>query len=747
MANVLLIDPDEVAFLALKGFLSSGDHRCACVSSAQKAMEFLRENVLVDLIIVELKLEASTGLGFLRTLRNDHFFSNVPVVFYAAKTTPAEIHEAYDLGVQSFHRKPYLKESIQDEIEKLEGKAWYWSFFEPDEAFCERTGYSLDRRGAVLEELTPVVYSAAQTFKEMAEKFVKISNLTDQIEQDEKRKFLVEISQLRAKILEPAVPGLEESLDSLTYCVRESLWDEFKDAARSLEYFSVLFSYLADKYKQDQKTIHATAVLDRLALNAVLRSLPPHEMHAMIPHLRDCEIDDGITLFREGDVGDAMYLIEQGQLGVYIAGEDDSEPKKIAEIGGGDIVGEMALINNAPRSATIIAQTHTRMMRMEKDAFKRVLLQSPQMKLAVQVLAEQRSIDSIQKRAGEIDVSEWSKTASDGVRKMGERVPSGFLGKDEEKKKEDTKREEASIEHWNKMIDSRNFPVISEVKLSREIAGLKGCPVTESASAAFALTTGGMVTSLHPVMDLVQRDPGLAFQMLQTANEVRQAKKKDLTTFIEDVQMCVNVIGEKRLGSMAKTLPRCCESFMYLNEDANWHTYLKFLIATANIAQFTSNHMGLFNIEHTAFLGGLLHDIGKLLFLRVQPAGYIHVYLYAQENKVPIVESEMLHMNLSSRQMAIDFIEKKCLPTCYKNVIRWVEHPEQATEDFELVTVVAIARYMCRLCKFGFSGEINHKDLLPLEHTQLWASIKHRVFPSFNVSDFEILVRNKLRRL
>ena len=140
MANILLVDPDDNAFLALKGFLACGDHRSTSVSNARDAMVFLRENILVDLIFIELKLPDSTGLDFLRTLREDYFFQHVPVVFYASKTTHAEIHEAYELGVQSFHRKPYLQESIEDEVAKLEGKAWYWSFFEPDDAFCRRTG-------------------------------------------------------------------------------------------------------------------------------------------------------------------------------------------------------------------------------------------------------------------------------------------------------------------------------------------------------------------------------------------------------------------------------------------------------------------------------------------------------------------------------------------------------------------------------------------------------------------------------
>jgi HD-like signal output (HDOD) protein len=186
---------------------------------------------------------------------------------------------------------------------------------------------------------------------------------------------------------------------------------------------------------------------------------------------------------------------------------------------------------------------------------------------------------------------------------------------------------------------------------------------------------------------------------------------------------------------------------MYLNEDANWASHLRFLLATANIAQFTCQEMEFLNIEDSAFMGALLHDIGKLLFLRVQPAGYIPVYIYAQENNVSIAESEILHMGISSRQMAIEFIENKSIPTKIKNVIRWVEQPEQATEDIELVSVVAIARYMCRLCKVGFSGEVSHHELLPLEHTQLWNSIEDRVFPSFNVGNFEMMVRKRVRKL
>lgn len=124
------------------------------------------------------------------------------------------------------------------------------------------------------------------------------------------------------------VPSLEKCLNFLITCALESRWDEFKNAAEALGHYAVLFSYRADVCKLEGKANKATAVLDRLSQNALIRSLPPHEMHAMIPNLRDCEIADGATLFKQGDPGDSMYLIVHGLLGVYIETPDVPEPKK-----------------------------------------------------------------------------------------------------------------------------------------------------------------------------------------------------------------------------------------------------------------------------------------------------------------------------------------------------------------------------------------------------------------------------------
>lgn len=106
-------------------------------------------------------------------------------------------------------------------------------------------------------------------------------------------------------------------------------------------------------------------------------------------------------------------------------------------------------------------------MRLDKSAFKRLFLQSPQMKQAVQALAEHRSMESINKRAGTVDVSNWSKKAVQKVREMSVRIPVGFLAKKEEKENEEIRRGVACVEHWNKMVDSKTFPVVSEAAMKR----------------------------------------------------------------------------------------------------------------------------------------------------------------------------------------------------------------------------------------------------------------------------------------
>ena len=84
MANILLLDSSEVAACAMRGILARGRHRFAVAPGFHEAWHFIREQVKVDLLFTELKLQAKEedGILFIQRLRNDPFLKLLPVVVY-----------------------------------------------------------------------------------------------------------------------------------------------------------------------------------------------------------------------------------------------------------------------------------------------------------------------------------------------------------------------------------------------------------------------------------------------------------------------------------------------------------------------------------------------------------------------------------------------------------------------------------------------------------------------------------------
>lgn len=78
----------------------------------------------------------------------------------------------------------------------------------------------------------------------------------------------------------------------------------------------------------------------------------------------------GDELVRMGEPGDAFYVIERGQADVVQGGE------RIGHLGAGSYFGELALIGDAPRSASVIATTPMRLFRLDREGFERVVLEA-----------------------------------------------------------------------------------------------------------------------------------------------------------------------------------------------------------------------------------------------------------------------------------------------------------------------------------------------------------------------------------
>lgn len=92
-------------------------------------------------------------------------------------------------------------------------------------------------------------------------------------------------------------------------------------------------------------------------------------------------IKKGEYLFKEGDKADYMYMIQKGTVEVNKASGETI--RKFKELGENEFVGEMAIINSAPRSANAVALEDCELIRMDKESFENTIRNNHQFAITI----------------------------------------------------------------------------------------------------------------------------------------------------------------------------------------------------------------------------------------------------------------------------------------------------------------------------------------------------------------------------
>ena len=79
----------------------------------------------------------------------------------------------------------------------------------------------------------------------------------------------------------------------------------------------------------------------------------------------------GQTIFREGDAGDQMFVVKEGEVEIVVQG------RVVETIGPGGIFGEMALIDHQPRSGSAVAKVDSQLVRVDERRFQSLVERTP----------------------------------------------------------------------------------------------------------------------------------------------------------------------------------------------------------------------------------------------------------------------------------------------------------------------------------------------------------------------------------
>src|SRR4051812_21644339 len=104
----------------------------------------------------------------------------------------------------------------------------------------------------------------------------------------------------------------------------------------------------------ERSVISTDEIEHLLEESAVFGDLKPEARAMLVDWFEPILVPAGAVLMEQGDEADSLYLVTVGRLRVTMR-RDDHTDVVLAELGRGEVVGEMALVTNDPRSATVAA--------------------------------------------------------------------------------------------------------------------------------------------------------------------------------------------------------------------------------------------------------------------------------------------------------------------------------------------------------------------------------------------------------
>lgn len=157
-------------------------------------------------------------------------------------------------------------------------------------------------------------------------------------------------------------PCLVYSLDRQSF---QDLLNKHSDIALELSHV------LSERLAYTNKLLLREHHLNRPKV-ADLKEMPDELMSAFRSQMERQDLKKGDLVFEEGDIGDKLYLIEKGQISITVKSKEGKEIQ-LAVLSAGDYFGEMAMLTDAPRTATARAAKDCTLYFLHKEDFNSLI--------------------------------------------------------------------------------------------------------------------------------------------------------------------------------------------------------------------------------------------------------------------------------------------------------------------------------------------------------------------------------------
>ncbi len=231
---------------------------------------------------------------------------------------------------------------------------------------------------------------------------------------------------------------------------------------------------------------------------------------------------------------------------------------------------------------------------------------------------------------------------------------------------------------------------------------------------------------------VIQCDPAVALRLLRVANSSMYGFAGDILS----IDHAIVVLGFRNVRDLAVS---AAAADMFASGDgaaAARETLWLHSLACASIARTLAAHVEVAPEE--AFLAGIVHDVGKLVFFDAVPEEYIQVN--QQADSITIIDMEKSEFGVSHQVLGQRCAEDWGLPAEIDSAIGYHHEPEAAASAEQLVSVICVANALAHAWHLGCSNGTEEEATVALQRTELPLSTEQvEELRAQAVSDYEVL--------
>ena len=240
--------------------------------------------------------------------------------------------------------------------------------------------------------------------------------------------------------------------------------------------------------------------------------------------------------------------------------------------------------------------------------------------------------------------------------------------------------------------------------------------------------------SVNQLIPIIERDPPLAMNVLKIANSAYYGMQQR----VDSLRHAIVIMGMQELRDLSLGFS-VIRSLSGTKDDVglNWQMLWEHSAAVGHIAQLLLEKLGL-QTKSSPYALGLLHDIGKIILYRLEPAKYAQAVQYALGQEVSAEAAEVHFLNIDHMRIGAWVAEKWELPQSIIDSIRYHHTPQLVTDpDSQIATsIIQLADIVANLQSISFGK--GWQASIPREEAG-WLNLS-KVSPNLAELDFERFV-------